>query len=484
MLSPTPFNTLRSLFGVVSPGSDISGTDPWNFEGDKTIAEDYYSSLELKKGIRPDYDFYDDMDEDEIIGSVLDAYAEDSTQVNYENGKTVWPESTNDSIVEIIEELFDDIVLEEIVFSLIRDIAKQGNDFEGAVGGFDQGVIGLDPKDPRKIKRVDHIGKLKGFEIEGSRESLPPWAIVHFRLLSRNRKSPYGDSILWNARKIYRKIKWIEDAIILYRLRRAPDRTIWYIDTNNVGPQEQLRLANKWRKTIKKNIARTPEGLKQDLRLMAADTDIFFPKNRDSQSNVEHLAGSANVGDIWDLEYFLNKLFGSLRAPKGYFGFEGEIDAKASLVQQDFKFARGCVKLQRALLIGLSQLVQIHLAYKRIDPLREENAFILRMSPVSFLEEQFRQEITSLRIDTVDRLLDMGEKLGFKKAIWIDHVLMQFGGFSQPEIDKFREEEKVEQLEKLTKTEVFKNRLKDQLFEAIGAVDSRNLRTSYHIPRR
>lgn len=481
----TPFNILRSVFGLSTPERPSQEVDPWEF-GESDLVKQYYSSMEMKKGTKPDYNFYDQMDEDEVISSVLDAYAEDSTQVNYDTNRTVWCESSNPDIVKIVHDLFDEIVLEEFIYSIVRDLAKYGNTFEGANGGFDQGVIGLDSKDPRKVTRREHLGKLLGFQFEGSKETIPPWAIVHFRLLTRNRRNPYGDSILWNARKIYRKVKWIEDAVILYRLRRAPDRTIWYIDTGAVGPQEQLKLANKWRHAVKKNLAKTGDGLRQDIRILAADEDIFFPKNKNNDSKIDVLKGSNNVGDIWDLEYFLNKLFGSLRAPKAYFGFEGEIDAKASLVQQDFKYARGCVKLQRATLVGLATLVQIHLAFKRMDPLKEENEFILRMSPVSFLEEQFRQELVNLRVDTVDKLVDMGEKLGFNKDEWVNHVLKQFGGFTAPEIEKFHastEKDQSETLEKLISNTGFQKHFHSSLMESLGAFESKTLGTSYHIPK-
>jgi len=403
--------------------------------GATSIIDMYRKEVDVTEDRHYLIQLYTDMEKDEIIGAVLDAYAEEATQRSYENDKIVWIHSDSEDIKNFGEEFLDKIKCDYNVFSLVRTIAWYGYDFELVVGDFGKGILELKPLDLSKIERVEESGILKGFQFTGGSGSITyqPWDIIHFRNLSRKRTNIYGDSILYSARKIWKKLQMIEDAVIIYRLRRHPDRLVFYIDTGKASPVEQLKIINRWKQALRKSFYVKDSTIRQEIRIFAADEDLFFPKAEGNNSSIDVLKGSSNVGDIYDLEYFLNKLFGALKVPKAYFGFEGEINAKASLVQQDIRFARSVAKLQTFVMEGLATAFQIDLIYRGIDPTDPAHSFKFRMVPVSYLEEMARQEIYDTRIKAMQDFSSLFNSLEITKEKWVSWVFRNLGGFTEEE---------------------------------------------------
>jgi len=396
------------------------------------------------------------MDFDDLVSSVLDAVAEDSTQPDTLTGKIVWVSSPNVEIQNILTGLFEELQIEDKVAGMIREVAKFGDLFERVWYKSHEGVIGIEYYPPHRVFRWEDQGRLRGFLIDHPyqqgvplEELYAPWDFVHF-YRSTGRFSEfvtYGDSWVRPARRLWRKLQMIEDSIIMYRLKMAPDRFVYYIDVGESSFDEAMHFLMLWRSALKKQML-YKQGASSDYREeynpLAVDDDLFFPTREGSQSRVDKLVGSGNtVGDVHDYELLIKRLFSALRAPPAYFGFKEEgvvIDTGKSIAQQDIRWARGCRSVQKSVTRGLVRLCQIHLALKGIDPTLDKNRFSVEMAPISFLDEQQRLEIYDVRSRAIDVLMRVVSDIeGLNKKRWASWLLWRFGGLSQDFLDEFVE---------------------------------------------
>lgn len=410
------------------------------------------------------YKEMEEMDDDDIIHSALDAFAEDATQPDPFTSRTLWVESENIELQEIIHDFLDDIEYEDQIFSITRNVCKFGDDFEQVITAAGQGVIGVEWLDPKQVERLqDDDGRIVGWKVyEGEipstldqpspamdsdqegEEVAAPWDIVHFRLLGGQRKSVrrdffnrgviYGQSAVFASRRVWRRFRMMEDSMMMYRVRRAPDRDIYYIDCTGLNPGEQWDHARRWYKEFKKRqyVNQVAGDYKTEQNPLGHDEDIWLPIVEGRNTRIERQAGSTNIGDVHDMEFMVNRVFSTLRIPKEYFGFDSEgWDQNKALAQKDIRFARTCKRIQRAVVLGTTRLIQIHLALIGIDPTLEQNEFTVKMTPISLLEEQGRAELYGVRMDLIDKLISMGETLGLDNKKWAFYVVRTFGGFPE-----------------------------------------------------
>ena len=397
---------------------------------------------------------YSEMDNDDLIATVLDAISEDGAQTDFMTDCAVWVESENPEIERIGTELFEDLDLQCRAGSLIREIAKNGDVFEFLHQERGRGVVAVEYIPPHIVWRVERYGSLRGFTIgmeptENEEELTLPYQINHMiRPGGAMMRGPrYGDSWLRPARRLWRKYNMMEDAMIMYRLRRAPDRDVYYIDVTGVPPTQQVQLVNRYRTQFKKSMmvdssvtTGNPERLRSEFNPLAPDEDVFWPTTRDNTSRVERLSGSSNVMDVHDIELMLNRMFGALRAPKEYFGFgdAGAFDRGKTLEQQDVRWGKGIGATQAGLRAGLVRLLQIHLSLLQIDPMSQANDFVIKMVQPSTLEELQRAELYDARLRAMQGLQQfVGEIENLDKTRWFAFLLEKFGRFRPSFLDKF-----------------------------------------------
>jgi hypothetical protein len=301
------------------------------------------------------------------------------------------------------------------------------------------------PKFFRRFEEVGTgllIGYYLGPDMENSQGiNVQPHELIHFRTMG-SLSQMYGTSFLATVRRAFRKLRMSEDAAVIYRLQRHPDRDVYHIDVTGMADEQASEYMRRFRESLKKNKfydERTGE-LRTDFNPYTGNEDLFMPQIKDRETRVERLQGSTNAIDVSDLEYYLARFHAGVRIPPSFFGYnvEGSLpyDSKSALTAQDARYARIPAKLQRYYLIGLSNLIMIHMAFLGIDPYEEDSQFTLCMSPVSFLDEVHKQQLIEIRIDIMDRLFKLGEQAGFEPYTWKLYILKEYGKISDELLKK------------------------------------------------
>lgn len=375
--------------------------------------------LTLAKDRIKRYKDYDEMDRDPRISAVIDVYVEEATQVNMERNATLWVESDDTALRMELNALLADIEVEDTIAGVTRTMCKYGDNFEKLFYLDQEGVHRMVYSEPSRVIRIeDEEGSVKGWdEVEARGDREPrwrPWDYVHWRLLlGRRSEFLYGDSLLEEARRLWMRLTMLEDAISLYRLQRAPDRNVYYVDVQNSSPEQAYEAVNKWRRKYRKNVFwDAKEGrLITTHNPIAIDEDIFWPVRDGSSSKVERLSGSANIGDIADLEYFRDQLYEALRVPKGYLGGSQDtgmgLNPHLTLAAQDLRVARRVKRIQRAVMTGYARLCQIHYAMKFGAKIYYPRNFRLGMTFVSVDDETKRLEMAQAKLQTATLLRDL-----------------------------------------------------------------------------
>lgn len=439
-------------------------------DGDQNLAHawSYYDNRMTLAQTRVEvYKEMEELDEDDITHEALTAFAEDATQPEPFTGRTVWVESQNLEVQQVLHQLFDAIELEDNIFTMTRSTCKSGDAFYQLITSEGDGVVGMEWMRPQQVERIQDVtGLLTGWHVYDSdipatleqpsmnapetlgEHQLLPWDVVHFRLQGtrpntdrtslNTRGIVYGEPLLLAARRPFRRFRMAEDEMNLYRLLRAPDRDKFKIDTTGLNPGERWDYARTWYRQYKKRqfldqqMQSADNWQKYGYHPRAVDADIYLATSEGSLTDIERQAGSANVGDIHDIDFLLRRVFSCIRLPKEYFGFDSEgWDQTKALAQKDIRTARTCKRIQRAVIIAITRVCQIHLSWRGMDPTLPQNDFIVKMTPMSLLEEQDRSELYNLRADLIDRLMELGEKVGLEKKPWAYFVIRTFGGFPE-----------------------------------------------------
>lgn len=214
---------------------------------------------------------------------------------------------------------------------------------------------GFDPNDPAAVR----------FRwITQGNQLLENWQVTHFRMLGNDAFLPYGSSVLEGARRIWRQLILIEDAMLVYRVIRAPERRVFYIDVGNVPPDEVANYLEQVQTSLKRNQIVDKKTGKVDLRYnpLSVEEDFFLPvRGGESGTKIDTLAGGQNTAAIEDVQYIQKKLFAALKIPKAYLGYDEDIGSKATLSQEDIRFSRTIQRIQKTVVSELNKLAQIHL---------------------------------------------------------------------------------------------------------------------------
>ena len=320
---------------------------------------------------------YESMEFTPEISAALDIYAEESTTLS-EKGDilTIFSESTR--IKTILEDLFvNRLDLNTNLQMWARGVCKYGDNFVYLKIDPEKGIIGCQQLPNIEIER--HEGKesktpnqrdIKAptrelrFQWKNKELEFQAWEIAHFRLLGDDRKLPYGTSMLDKIRRIWKQLLLAEDAMLIYRTTRAPERRVFKVFVGNMDDKDieayVQRVANKF----KRDQVVDPRNGQVDMRYnqMAVDQDYFIPIRDPAQTNpIETLAGAQNLGEIADIEYIQKKMLAALRIPKAFLGFEEVVGDGKQLALMDIRFARTINRIQKSLIQELNKIALVHL---------------------------------------------------------------------------------------------------------------------------
>lgn len=351
------------------------------------------------------YADYSEMEFTPEIASALDIYADETTCSN-EEGEILKITSKNPEIQELLEELFYNILdIEFNLWSWVRNLCKYGDFCLFVDASESNGILNLLPIPINEIEREEGYDKEDPFAVRyrwltQGNMILQNWQIVHFRLLGNDTFLPYGQSIIEPARRIWRQLILIEDAMLVYRIVRAPERRVFKIDVGNIPHEEVERFMEQAKTQLKRNTIVDSTSGRVDIRYnpLSVDEDYFLPVRGDKGASIDTLPGGQFTGDIEDVQYIQGKLFAALKVPKSYLGYEQDIGSKATLAQEDVRFAKTIGRIQKIIVAELNKIAIIHLFLLGFRGEQLVN-FTIEMANPSTIAEQQHLELWRMRFE-------------------------------------------------------------------------------------
>jgi len=311
------------------------------------------------------------------IASGLDIYADEIT-TSTKLTPLLTIDCHNQEIKDILNALYHNILnIEHNLFGWARTMCKYGDFFLyldiDDVHGITNG-IGLPPSEIERLEGQDPTNpNYVQYQWNSARMTFENWQVAHFRVLGNDRYAPYGTSVLEPARRIWRQLTLLEDAMMAYRIVRSPERRVFYIDIGNIATPDVEQYMERIKTTMKRNQIVDSRTGRVDLRYnpMSIDEDYFIPVRAGNNTKIESLPGGTYTGDIDDVKYLRDKLFSALKIPASYLSrAEGADEDKATLAQKDIRFARTIQRLQRVIVSELEKIGIVHLytlGYRKQD---------------------------------------------------------------------------------------------------------------------
>jgi len=381
--------------------------------------------------LRPQiYSDYDAMDQDAIIASALDIIADESTLQN-EMGEVLKIRSSDESLQKILYNLFYDILnIEFNLWSWIRQMCKYGDFFLKLEISEKFGVYNVIPYSAFHMERKENFDLENPTKVEfaynpegnyggGSGYSYTPnqkdptritfdnYEIVHFRLLTDLNYLPYGRSYIEPARRLFKQYTLMEDAMLIHRIVRAPEKRIFYVNVGGIPPNEVENFMQKTISTMK----RTPHvdqetgeyNLKYNMQNLLED--FYIPiRGNDTTTKIDTTKGLDYDG-IQDVVYLREKLFAALKVPKAFLGYDENIEGKATLAAEDIRFARTIDRIQRIVVSELYKVAFIHLYTQGYDEDSLTN-FELSLNTPSIIYDQERIALMKEKVDLASSLME------------------------------------------------------------------------------
>lgn len=369
------------------------------------------------------YTDYEAMDKDSIIASILDIYSDECTLKN-DMGDVIRIKSSDENIKKILHNLFYDVLnIEFNLWSWIRGMNKYGDyylhlDIEDGVG-----IVNVSPLSAYEIEREEGFNVENPYEVRFKLTSTSnPYSsntrstgnyfefyqIAHFRLMADTNFLPYGRSLLEGARKTWKQLTLMEDAMMIHRIMRAPEKRVFKIDVGNIPPSEvdnHMRAIIDQMKKVPYLDQNTGDyNLKFNLMNMLED--YYLPvRGGQSGTEIDSLSGM-EFGGIDDIEYLKNRMMAALKVPKAFIGYEEGVEGKSTLAQQDIRFARTVERVQKIVLSELTKIAIVHLysqGYENEDLVN----FELELTNPSIIYEQEKAALWSEKVALVRDMKDL-----------------------------------------------------------------------------
>jgi hypothetical protein len=314
------------------------------------------------------YADFDQMEYMPELASAMDIYADEMT-TSSELQELLRIDCANDEIKAVLDTLYHNVLnIDHNLFGWCRTMCKYGDyflylDIDEKMGITN--VIGLPTAEIERLEGEDKTNpNYVQYQWNSGGLTFENWQMGHFRILGNDKYAPYGTSVLEPARRIWRQLTLLEDAMMAYRIVRSPERRVFYIDVGNIAPQDIEQYMQKVMTQMKRNQVVDPSTGRVDLRYnpMSVEEDYFIPTRGNVSSKIETLAGGSYTGDIDDVKYLRDKLFSAIKIPASYLTTsEAGAEDKTTLAQKDIRFARTIQRLQRAIITELEKIGIIHL---------------------------------------------------------------------------------------------------------------------------
>ena len=398
---------------------------------------------------------YESMEYTPEISAALDIYGEESTTVD-QNGYMLQIYSESKRIKSILTDLFNNSL--DINTNLpmwTRNTCKYGDNFVYLKLDSTKGIVGCMQLPNIEIERLERGLAVKAHNVEELPENkglrfkwktkdmeFNSWEIAHFRLLGDDRKLPYGTSMLEKARRIWKQLLLSEDAMLIYRTSRAPERRVFKVFVGNMDDKDVegyvQRVANKFKRD---QVVDSKTG-NVDMRFnqMAVDQDYFIPVRDPAQASpIETLAGATNLSEIADIEYIQKKLVTALRVPKAFLGFEEPVGGGKDLALMDIRFARTINRIQKCMIAEMNKIAIIHLFLLGFED--ELSNFTLGLTNPSSQADLLKVDLWKEKIVLYKDAVTAIEGIAPVSVSWAKkHVL----GFSDEEIKLDLQQQRIE----------------------------------------
>jgi hypothetical protein len=368
------------------------------------------------------------LDEDELINRALDVYSEDCLQIEKVTGKTVLVKSKIPSIEKELVDLFNRLQIEDKLPLIAREVAKYGDKWVELFGSSGKGLqaISIRPE-PDTMIRFERQGQLSAFlSLSGNKKNQlrDPWEFVQFSRPGQalivddirsqyNAKynnlfdpdAQYGTSMIYQARKIGKKLNLAMDSLAMARLSMGITTQIHNLEVGNATAAQQLQMISDYLQHFKRR-DKVDQGTgfyKSDWNPLGFGGIIVNPtRNGKGAINVQTFGSDANIASIVDVDKLEARLFAALGIPVDYISYAQGTVTNVNLLQLDIRYARSIMRLQKAIITGLLHIAQIHLGWKFVDP--DPANFEIRLVPVSSINE-------TERVDVLTALTDLSERI-------------------------------------------------------------------------
>ena len=399
------------------------------------------------------YTDYEAMDTETIIASALDIIADEATLKN-EVGEVLHIRSADENIQRILYNLFYDVL--NIEFNLwlwTRMMCKYGDFYLHLEIAEKFGIYnvtplsvydmvreeGQDPANPSSVCfRIDPMviaagGISSRVKDRDGKIKFENYEIAHFRLLTDANYLPYGRSYIEPARKTYKQYVLMKDAMLLHRITRAPEKRVFTVDVGNIPPHEVDAYMQKLMQKTKKTPYIDQQTGEYNLRYNAMNVmeDFYLPtRGERSATKIDTLKG-LEYNAIDDVNFLRDEMLAALKIPKAFFGFEKDLQGKATLAAEDIRFARTVERLQRIILSELYKIALVHLYVQGYDGVSLTN-FDLSLTTPSIIFEQEKVALWKEKVDLAKNIQD----LNLMPSDWIYDNIFQF---SEDEYDEYRD---------------------------------------------
>ena len=395
------------------------------------------------------YKDYEQMDQMGEISLALDLYSDEASLVDPERKHTLVIRARNRRLKKELESLFFDTLLwDTYCRPAVRYLCKYGDmPFEIITTVDRTGVSSLRFMNVYNFTRIEtRYGDLVGFFFQDMMYPKPqfmhPWQIMHLRLTSfENIYHPYGRSIIDGGRKAFKQLRLMEDAALIYRITRAPEKRKFTIPVGLIPPKEVPEYMQMIARNFKRQRFYNPTTGTFDERYspLIQEDDFFLPRRPDGTGpDIETLPGAENLDQIADIEYFKKKMIAPTKIPFARVGIgEGAGEAsEKSLSQSHAEFSKAVQWVQREVATGLTKVALVHLALRGYS-VEDLKGFSIALTATSAMEELYRIETWQTRVGVMADLKDLG---WFPKEWIVTH----FTDLTPDEIEELKEMEQTE----------------------------------------
>jgi len=363
---------------------------------------------------------YDSMDSDPILSSALDVYSDETTARN-EMGNVLKIHHEDDQIKQLLENLFYDILNVEFnLWPWTRNLVKYGDFFLQLEIADKLGIVNVmplstyevsrvenfDPENPQRVKFIyaPYQNPSGGYG-QTPKKEFENYEIAHFRLNSDSNFLPYGKSMIEGARRVWKQLMLMEDAMLIHRVMRAPEKRIFKIDVGNIPPNEvdnyMQKIINSSKKVPFVDERTGDYNLKYNMQNLIED--YYMPvRGNDNGTSIDTLKG-LEYNMIDDINYLKGKLMAALKIPKAFLGYEEDVNGKATLAAQDVRFAKTIERVQRVLISELTKIAIVHLYAQGITDDRLTD-FSLELTIPSKIYEQEQVELYTSKVALITQM--------------------------------------------------------------------------------